>query len=414
MEFLEGEALADRISSRGSLSPQLTAGIAVEILEGLKAAHSAQIIHRDMKPDNVFLLANKGGKKDFVKIVDFGISKFNALGGEFSMTRTGAVMGTPYYMSPEQAKGNRTIDHRADLYAVGVLLYECVAGSVPFQAETFNELLFKIVLEEPPRLADSVEELDEGFAAITAKAMHREPDARFQSAEEFQLALNNWLRGQPMPVDMTIVAGTPATLAQTALPDASHDMAGHFADSSSGLMPAEIGSKTQAAWSQTGTHASKKSRLPRYALGGALLALLGSAGFFLIDSSWQSSAQMGRATLESEAKEAQARQSAAREADLARFAAERAKAEAARAEAEQAKAEAEQAQLTAKLDAEKRARSEATAREEREKAAAANLAHRRAVKRKKPSTNQVAPAPAAVPAPTPTAKPSGRKIRTEL
>src|SRR6478736_9200409 len=137
MEFMDGSSLADRISERGKLPPQTTAPIVVQLLEGLRAAHDAGIIHRDLKPDNVYLLGSRGGKKDFVKILDFGISKFNTLGGEFSMTRTGAVMGTPYYMSPEQAKGNRDVDHRADLYAVGVILYEAVAGEVPFNAETF-------------------------------------------------------------------------------------------------------------------------------------------------------------------------------------------------------------------------------------------------------------------------------------
>src|SRR5690606_3874399 len=130
-----GEALSDRIA-RGRMDPKDIGRLMVDMLEGLKAAHEAGIVHRDLKPDNVFLLANRSGKKDFVKIVDFGISKFNTLGGEFSMTRTGAVMGTPYYMAPEQAKGGKAVDHRVDLYAVGVILYQAVVGHVPFQAET--------------------------------------------------------------------------------------------------------------------------------------------------------------------------------------------------------------------------------------------------------------------------------------
>lgn len=409
MEFLEGEALADRISSRGSLSPQATASIAIEILEGLKAAHSAQIIHRDMKPDNIFLLKNKGGKKDFVKIVDFGISKFNTLGGEFSMTRTGAVMGTPYYMSPEQAKGNRTVDHRADLYAVGVLLYECVAGSVPFQAETFNELLFKIVLEDAPRLSDAVENLDKDFAAITVKAMHRDPNARFQNAEQFQEALTSWLKGQPLPNDMTISAGTPATLAQTALPDARAGMAGTFAASSGGLTPAEIGSKTQAAWAQTGAPARTKSRLPLYASALAALALLGAGGFFLLTQSQSNIAQTGRPILVDAATEQRAQEAAKRETDLARFAAERAKAEAARAEAEQAKAEAEHAQLNAKLAAEERARAEQVKAEREENV---QTARRRAVQRARTASKK--PVKKAPPASPKKPKSSGRTIRTEL
>lgn len=193
MEFLEGEALSDRIAaSGGGLSPQVTASLAIQLLEGLRAAHAVGIVHRDLKPENVFVITDKRGRTDFVKIVDFGISKFNTLGNEFSMTRTGAVMGTPYYLSPEQAKGERHVDHRSDLYAVGVIMWEACAGRVPFEAETFNELLFKIVLEPQPPLTQVVPAIDPDFAAIVHKAMARDPVARFQSAEEMQTALIAW------------------------------------------------------------------------------------------------------------------------------------------------------------------------------------------------------------------------------
>ncbi|NLE85182.1 MAG: protein kinase [Myxococcales bacterium] len=196
MEYLEGQSLAERVRARGKLPPQEIYPIAVQLLEGLAAAHAAGIVHRDLKPDNVYLITSKrDGGTDFVKILDFGISKFNTLGGEFSMTRTGAVMGTPYYMSPEQAKGARALDQRADLYAVGVILYECSSGRVPFQAQTFNELLFKIVLEEPPPLRELQAGLDEGFIALVAKAMARDVEHRYQSAAEFQKALHGWAQG---------------------------------------------------------------------------------------------------------------------------------------------------------------------------------------------------------------------------
>src|SRR5690606_24637126 len=163
-------------------------------------------------------LSNRGGKKDFVKIVDFGISKFNTIGGEFSMTRTGAVMGTPYYMAPEQAKGGKAVDHRVDLYAVGVILYQAVVGHVPFQAETFNELLFKIVLETPPPLEERVIGIDQNFVNLVNKAMARDPDERFQTAEEFQAAIKDWLGGAALPAGRTVNAGTPVGFDKTALP----------------------------------------------------------------------------------------------------------------------------------------------------------------------------------------------------
>jgi len=151
MEYLDGESFSQRIQGRGRLSPAEASGIMIQLLEGLAAAHGAGIFHRDLKPDNVYLLRSKKGQGDFVKILDFGISKFNKLNKDsgMSMTRTGAVMGTPYYMSPEQAKGSKDMDHRSDLYSAGVMLYEAITGQVPFNAETFNELIFKIVLETP-------------------------------------------------------------------------------------------------------------------------------------------------------------------------------------------------------------------------------------------------------------------------
>src|SRR6478735_3467068 len=198
MEFLEGQSLAERIETAGALSPQKSATIMVGMLEGLRAAHDAGIVHRALKPDNVFLLNNRGGQADFVKILDFGISKFSKLGGEFSMTQTGAVMGTPYYLSPEQAKGERQVDALSDLYAAGVILWESVAGKVPFDGETFNELLFKIVLEPVPDLAAQKPDLDPHFVSLVQKAMARDRQLRFQSAADMQAALVKWLEGQPM------------------------------------------------------------------------------------------------------------------------------------------------------------------------------------------------------------------------
>jgi hypothetical protein len=184
MEFLAGQTLTQRIVQHGRLTPRQVTPLMRQVLVGLGAAHAAGIIHRDLKPDNLFILKERSGIRDYVKIIDFGISKFNALGGDMSMTRTGAVMGTPYYMSPEQAKGSGKVDARSDLYAIGVILYEAVAGQVPFLADTFNELMFKIVLSDPKPLLEVVPDLDPRFAAIVSKAMARDADQRYQSAAE--------------------------------------------------------------------------------------------------------------------------------------------------------------------------------------------------------------------------------------
>src|SRR6185295_6492862 len=195
MEFLKGESLSARISTRGRLSPGEICHIGLQLLEGLSAAHEAGIIHRDLKPDNIFLLAQAKGRTDFVKILDFGISKFNVLGKDFSMTRTGSVMGTPYYMAPEQARGAKNLDPRLDVYAAGVILYEAATGRVPFDGDTFNELLIKIVTEESPSVRTLAPDLDPGLAEIIDRARQKNPDQRFASAREFRDALAGWSEG---------------------------------------------------------------------------------------------------------------------------------------------------------------------------------------------------------------------------
>src|SRR6187551_3330990 len=219
MEFMDGEALSSRIHHSGRLTTAQLYPIAVQMLEGLGAAHAAGIIHRDLKPDNVYLVRSKKAQSDFVKLLDFGISKFSAIGGEFSMTRTGAVMGTPYYMAPEQAKGAKDIDIRVDIYAAGVILYEAVSGRVPFNADTFNELIFKIVLESPPPVEEVTPGLDPAFAAIIKKAMARDLNERFASCADFLAALSAWAESGVSTQNN--VSAQSHALAQGASPQAS-------------------------------------------------------------------------------------------------------------------------------------------------------------------------------------------------
>ncbi|MEZ4314647.1 MAG: protein kinase [Polyangiaceae bacterium] len=212
MEFLEGQSLGDRIKQRKRLATIECAPIIYQLLEGLAAAHQANIIHRDLKPDNVYLLTSRGGQKDFVKVLDFGVSKFSALDSDMSMTKTGAVMGTPYYMSPEQARGGK-IDHRSDLYSVGVVMYQAVTGRLPFNAETFNELVFKIALENPEPAELIVPNLDPAFAQILARSMARDVNARFQTARDFQAVLQDWMMRNMTPADFAAILGGGALVA---------------------------------------------------------------------------------------------------------------------------------------------------------------------------------------------------------
>jgi serine/threonine-protein kinase len=212
MEFLDGETLAARIERHGRLTPHQIAPIARQFLTALASAHVAGIIHRDLKPENIFILRSKAGRADFVKLIDFGISKFSRpfAEGEHRMTRADAVLGTPCYMSPEQARGARETDVRSDIYSCGVILYEAVTGKLPFEGESFNDLMFKIALSDAPSPLTIVPSLDPDFAWLINRAISRDPDARFPSAQNFAEALDDWMRKNALTETMGLARPSDA------------------------------------------------------------------------------------------------------------------------------------------------------------------------------------------------------------
>src|SRR5687768_1293082 len=136
MEYLEGEPLDRRLDREGRLSPAETARILLQACRAVARAHRAGIVHRDLKPENLFLVWDDEEQSDFVKVLDFGIAKFTDRSVNVSSaTRTGSVLGTPFYMSPEQARGLRSVDHRTDVWSLGVIAYRCIVGSLPFDGE---------------------------------------------------------------------------------------------------------------------------------------------------------------------------------------------------------------------------------------------------------------------------------------
>lgn len=194
MEMLEGETLEDRLERLQILPPIMTATIITHVARAIGKAHEAGIVHRDLKPGNVFLVKNDDD--EIAKVLDFGIAKTTtgALGAEGGVaTRTGSVVGTPCYMSPEQALGNKSIDHRADLWSLGVIAFECICGVRPFDSEALGDLIVQICARPLPIpsqvVAASGVPIPDNFDAWFARACAREPSERFQSARELAESL---------------------------------------------------------------------------------------------------------------------------------------------------------------------------------------------------------------------------------
>src|SRR5579859_4009903 len=193
MELVEGEDLGARLHARRHLGLDETIDIAEQLLEGLVAAHGAGVVHRDLKPDNVLLtrrVAASGGRvsgpEDFVTIVDFGMSKLDRPAGTtkpLPLTRAGMVLGTPFYMSPEQARASQDVDARSDLWAVGAIAFECLAGRPPFTGETYEQVMLKICMDEAPDVRRWAPETPDAMAAIIARALEKEPERRWPTAD---------------------------------------------------------------------------------------------------------------------------------------------------------------------------------------------------------------------------------------
>jgi eukaryotic-like serine/threonine-protein kinase len=187
MELLHGESLAQRLKVRRTLPQAELARLLTHVARAIDKAHRAGILHRDMKPDNVFIC--KGEDEDdeeTVKVLDFGVAKAlkpDVVGTLSSHTRTGALVGSPYYMSPEQIRGQKTIDHHGDLWSIGVITYECLIGKRPFEGESIGDLVMTVCSDPIPVPSERGCKLA-GFDGWFAQACARDPKERFASARE--------------------------------------------------------------------------------------------------------------------------------------------------------------------------------------------------------------------------------------
>lgn len=187
MELLEGESLDARLRRQGCLSPAETLELVSQVVRALSRAHEAGVVHRDLKPENLFLVRND--EQSLVKILDFGIAKGSRAGLAARLTRPGRVLGTPFYMSPEQFRGTREIDHRADLWSLSAITCECLTGRRPFEAKDIGELALLLLRNSGRSLPSALGTVPAGFDAWFLRATHPEIEQRFQTARELGNAL---------------------------------------------------------------------------------------------------------------------------------------------------------------------------------------------------------------------------------
>ena len=208
LEFLDGLDLKELAAQHGPLPHLRLVMVVLQALEALSAAHAKGIVHRDMKPANVFVVRRRderGTERDFVKLLDFGISKMHGDAGTSGLTMTGVAMGTPSYMAPEQFFDARSVDARADVYSVSAMLYELLSGQLPFDAESYAHLIVKVRTEQPAPLNQIAPSVPLPLAQVVMVGLAKEPHQRWQSAQEFGDALRSAM-GLPPP------GSTPAFL----------------------------------------------------------------------------------------------------------------------------------------------------------------------------------------------------------
>jgi eukaryotic-like serine/threonine-protein kinase len=191
MELLEGKPLSDLLADTTlTLEDALT--ILMRTMEGVAAAHDQGVVHRDLKPDNIFVCVGTSGRLDDPRVLDFGISKLDDPRGE-KLTRSGVAMGTPYYMSIEQLNGQRDLDARVDVYAMGVILYEAISGEPPYVADSMSALAIRVLTTEPMHLAKVRPDLPPGLAELVMRAIARNREERPRSMRAFIEALRPFL-----------------------------------------------------------------------------------------------------------------------------------------------------------------------------------------------------------------------------
>jgi serine/threonine-protein kinase len=274
MEMLKGCPLTDKIG-QGPMSVADVVDLIGQACDGVQAAHEAGIVHRDLKPDNLFISEHDG--RPFVKILDFGISKFDpGKTGGMALTQEGAALGTPYYMSPEQIRGEMGLDARADVYALGVILYECFAGVRPFDADSLTHLAVLIHTGNPKPLLEHRGDLPPEVAEIVSRAMATDRNNRIASAQDLK---NELAKFGAIAFRSTQAAMPPAQPVLPTPPMSAMGAPGRLGTSAAGVSVAQARSQV--------TQAGQKSQKNVIIAGFAALAVVGVVGGVLVKGGGQ-------------------------------------------------------------------------------------------------------------------------------
>jgi serine/threonine-protein kinase len=284
MEFLDGESLSARLRRTG-LSFQETIHVVQQACSALAASHAKGIVHRDLKPENLYLCP-RGGDKNFVKLLDFGIAKLTGDTSQSHKTRTGLVIGTPAYMSPEQCEGKGLIDHRSDIYSLGVMMYELLTGRVPFPGEGFGEILVAHLTRQPDPPSQVNPDVTPELEAIVMHAIEKDRNRRFQTMDEFSAAVQNpgghlqsW---NPLP-GYTPAGYTGATPVVGAGPARQTGQGGGSTGQrgpTTGMSPRPTTLSGAAA--EVADEPARKSKAPLFAVAGVVVVLAVGGGIFAL------------------------------------------------------------------------------------------------------------------------------------
>jgi serine/threonine-protein kinase len=250
MELLRGQDLSQKLqSSGGRLAPGDVGQIIVQVCRALTKAHQAGIVHRDLKPENIWIAREDDGsgeERDIVKVLDFGIAKQKSEGIS-TTTKTGSMLGTPYYMSPEQAQGVKAVDSRADLWGLAVIVFQCITGRLPFESDALGDLLLKIIVNPLPVPSQVHASIPPGFDRWWAKAASRDPAGRYQTAKEFSdslmfaLGVTERRPGAPVP------HAPPPTAGHTQVSPPPNMPGGMHATPHPNYVPPQLGTATPGA-----------------------------------------------------------------------------------------------------------------------------------------------------------------------